>query len=129
MENNEKNMSSEESLRLIHQMINSVKQELEDDSFYYLFWGWLVLVASIGNYVLDVVGYANPSIVWLLMPIGGIITGVYAYRDKKSKKVSTYTNEVMMYVLRAYLISMMIVLFVFVLASVNPSFRLSLLRF
>jgi hypothetical protein len=111
MENNEKNMSSEESLRLIHQMIKSVKEELEDDSFYYLFWGWLVLVASIGNYVLEVIGYANPSMVWLLMPIGGIITGVYAYRDKKSKKVSTYTNEVMMYVLRAYLISMMIVLF------------------
>lgn len=107
---NEKDMSNEESLRLIHQMIQSVKQELEDDSFYYLFWGWLVLGASLANYILSAIGYANPTIVWLLMPVGGIITGIYAYRDNKSKKVKTYTDEVIQFVINAYLISMVIVL-------------------
>ena len=111
MENEKNNMSSEESLRLIHQMIQSVKQDLEDDSFYYLFWGWLVLVASVSNYILDVSGYANPTIVWLLMPLGGIVTGIYAYRHEKTKKVKTYTDEVMKYVLFAFMISLLIVLF------------------
>ena len=39
-------MSHEDSLRIIKNMIQSAKNDFEDDSFYYLFWGWLVFVVN-----------------------------------------------------------------------------------
>ncbi len=114
METNEKNMSSEESLRVIEGMINSVKRDLEDDSFYYIIWGWLVLLASVGNYVLIRVNYPNPSITWSLMILGGIISAWYGMKqskERKDKKVKTYISEFMKYVVIAFGVTLFIVLF------------------
>jgi hypothetical protein len=104
-------MNNEESIRIIQGMISSVKKNLEKDSFYYLIWGWLVFIASVANYILIKINYESPEIVWLLMPIGGVITYIYSLKQSKEQQVKTYVSEFMKYVLLAFGISLMIVLF------------------
>src|ERR1035437_5567704 len=41
MENEEKMMTGEESLRIITEMINKTKVNISQGSFHLLFWGWL----------------------------------------------------------------------------------------
>jgi hypothetical protein len=93
METTEKPLTGPESLQLIQQMIQAAKQDLSDRSFDYLFWGWLVLGAALGNYALLLTGYANPALPWLLMPLGGIIMVVYHYRQEKRRTVRTPVGE------------------------------------
>lgn len=107
---NEKQLSESESMQVIQQMISTAKNELVDDSFYFIFWGWLVFAASIGHYLLWKIGFGQPYLVWWLMPVGGIITFIYGKRQNKKQRVKSYVDEVMKYVLIAFFVSMVIVL-------------------
>ncbi len=107
----EKNLSSQESLAIISRMIRTAQHDIRDNSFYYLVWGWLVLIASLGNFALMQMNYDHPELPWsILMPLGGIFTGIYSYRQKKQKRVKTYLDEVMQYVIIAFLVSLFTVL-------------------
>ena len=110
MKTEEGQLNEAEGLQIIQQMISQAKQHYSDDSFMYLLWGWLVFAASLGHYVLDSAGIANPEMVWLLMPIGGIVSIFYGRYKSKHEKVRTYIDEFNMYVLRAFLVSLLIVL-------------------
>jgi hypothetical protein len=67
MENNEKMMSSEESLRIITEMINKTKVNIRQSSFHLLFWGWLIFACSVSEYLLmKFTGLTHPYYVWFL---------------------------------------------------------------
>jgi hypothetical protein len=108
---NEKQLTEIESIEVIQKMINTVKNDLEDSSFYFLLWGWFVFVASTGHYLLWQMDYSNPEMVWLLMPVGAVITFFYGRKQGKKQKVKSYTEDIMKYVLIAFLISLATVLF------------------
>lgn len=90
----EDQLSPEESLQLIQSMINNAKDSVADNSFYLLFWGWLVFLCCITEFVLKVV-FAYPAHyrVWWLMIAGGIITGVYSSRQAKKAKVVSFVDR------------------------------------
>lgn len=112
MENND-SFSEHESLQLIHKMISTAKHDISDNSFFYLLWGWLVFTASISNYILlSVLKYEHHYLPWaILMPLGGIVSGIYGSRLRSKEKVRTYVDEFMKYGLIAFLVSMFITLF------------------
>ncbi len=110
MKTNEPIMTEQESLQVIQQMIQSAKQEFHDKSFYYLLWGWLVFIASIGQYVLTANEFEHPELVWMLMPLGGILTAIYGRKQKNKEKVKTYFDEFNQHALVAFLASLFIVL-------------------
>ncbi len=90
----EPEFSPEESLKIIANMISKSKGSVADNSFYFLLWGWLVLVCCIGQYILKVfLSNPNHSMVWLLMPVGGIISGIYGSRQAKQLKSKTFVTE------------------------------------
>lgn len=108
------NMNETQALLLIEEMITKAKSELKDNGFYFLFWGWLVFVAALINYyLLEFTTYEYHSLPWMvLMPIGGIVTGIVSSREKKkAKQVRTYVDELMKYMVRAFAISLFIVCF------------------
>jgi hypothetical protein len=108
----EKTMRSEDSLMLIQKMITTAKENIEDDSFYFLLWGWLVFVSCIFHFVLMKMETGLDGLPWLiLMPAGGIITMIYSARQKKKQRVQSYINDLMKYVLISFLVSLMTVLF------------------
>lgn len=110
--NNEKPLSETESLALISSMIKKTQGGLQDNGFYFLLWGWLVFVASAGQYVLLKMGYPEESnYSWaILMPLGGIISAVRGAREGKKQRVKTYTDDMLRSVLIAYLVALFITL-------------------
>ncbi len=100
-----------ESLEIISRMINSAKQDLEDNSFHYLLWGWLVLLACAIHFTLLEMNLLHPYIGWvILMPAGGIFSAIYGYRQERKQRVKTYTDEVFKYVLISFLVALITVL-------------------
>lgn len=109
MDTNE-TMTEQQGFDIIQRMINSAKQDLGDKSFYYLWWGWLVFIASVCQFVLIQLNYNNSGMVWLLMPLGAIVSGIYSSRERKKERVKTYFDEFNKNVLVAFLVSLFIVL-------------------
>ncbi len=107
----EKRINEQESLQIIMNMITAVKQDMYDNSFYYLLWGWLVFIASISHYILLQAGNAHADFVWMLMPLGGVITFFNSMKQKQKKKAKTYVDEFMKYVLIAFLTCLLLTLF------------------
>jgi hypothetical protein len=112
METTDEQMSREESLRIISEMVQVAKSGISDNGFFYLFWGWLVFVASLAEYL--IIQLNLPFVGWpwmILMPFGSIVSTVYGIRLGKQKKVKTYIDQFMGYVLVAFLVSLFSVLF------------------
>ena len=64
MENNQK-FSAEQSLQLIQSMIEKAKQDVANNSFYFLLWGWLIFIAALLNFVLmKFTDFEQPYLAW-----------------------------------------------------------------
>jgi hypothetical protein len=99
MEND--NLTPEQSLALINQMITGVKKELKDNGFFFLLWGWLVFVSAMSNFILLKMQSEYAFYVWpILMPLGGIISAIYGFTrlKRKEKRVKTFVDRAMGYV-------------------------------
>lgn len=113
-----KDFSPEESLRLIQSMITKTKDSVAVDSFYFLFWGWLVFTCCVVEYVLMVCfQYPNHSFVWWTMPIGGVISGIYSARQAKQKKSMTYIEEALSYLWIAIGMAFFVMVFINVISD------------
>lgn len=106
----ERDINPSESLSIIQSMVNKTQRQYSDDSFYYIMWGWLVLVASIAHFILMQLNIQQAPVVWMLMPVGGIVSFVYGAKQSKKEKVKTYVNTYMGYLWTAMGLSMIIVL-------------------
>ena len=94
MNTGESKFDEAESWQLIQEMITTARKDVRDGSFYYLLWGWLVFIASLGHYILEViVGYKHPYVVWLLMLLGIGATIYKATRQHRHQKVKTYLDR------------------------------------
>lgn len=92
------NFSPQQSLQLIQSMIDKTKGNISENRFYFLFWGWLVFLAILTQFLLKVVfRYEHHYLVWLLTLPAAIITVVYSARRHKQHTVKTYIGESMGY--------------------------------
>ncbi len=108
----EKKTTYEESLNTIHRMITTAKENLEDDSFYFLLWGWLVFAACTIHYILLFFAPQIQGIGWVvLMPLGAVISMFYGYKQDKKQRTQSYIDDVMKYVMISFLVSLCVVLF------------------
>ncbi|MFN8239717.1 MAG: hypothetical protein U0X39_03085 [Bacteroidales bacterium] len=98
METNGKTMTGEDSLRIITEMINTTKVNFSQSSFHFRFWGWLILVCSLADYLLsNFTGINNSWYVWLLTIPGAIISMVYGYVKGSRSKIYTYGDMLNMW--------------------------------
>lgn len=82
MEATEKPLTGAESLQIIQQMIQAAKQDLSDNSFDLLWWGWLVAVAAVASYALQSTGIAPVWLPWaIIMPLAGVGSFIYHFRQ------------------------------------------------
>lgn len=115
----EKDISPQESLDIIKAMINKTQKQFNDDSFYYMMWGWLVFVASITHFILMQLNIQEAYYAWILMPIGGIVSALYGMKSSNKEKVKTHLSTSMSYLWCAMVVSMMLVLFMSVRLESN----------
>ena len=116
-------LSGAQSLDIIGKMINKAKNQFSEDGSMYLLWGWVILFCSIAHFILDiVVGYDQPWQIWLATWVVAIYM-IFALRMKdRTRKVKTYTDELLKYVWLVFVI--MMVLNFFLLQKFVPSFYL-----
>jgi len=80
-------LSPEKSFELITQVITQARNKFEENGFIYMFWGALIAITSISQFILLKNDYYDINwYPYLLMPIGSIYTGFYFSKRKRRRK-------------------------------------------
>lgn len=88
--------SPQQSLQLIQSMIAKTKSHMGENRFYFLLWGWVVLLAILVQFVLKVVlHYRHHYLVWLVTIVAVFATIWHNRRQSSKSKVRTYVGESM----------------------------------
>jgi len=97
MENEEKVMTGEESLKIITDMINRTKINIGQGSFHLIFWGWLVLFCSLAQILISkFTSYHAPWNVWILTIPGVFVSLIYGFTHGRKEEFHTYSERVFM---------------------------------
>jgi hypothetical protein len=114
MENEEKVMSGEESLKIITDMINKTKINIRQSSFHLLFWGWLIFICSLSEYLLfRFTDFANPWYIWFFVIPGAFVSLIYGYVTGRKSQFHTYADMLYMWTWMGFMIAS-IVLFIII---------------
>ena len=91
----EDNFSPQQSLQLIQSMIEKTKNNISENRFYFLLWGWMTFIAVVVQFLLKVVvGYKHHYIVWFCVIPAAIFTMIKSSK-KSNTTYRTYINESM----------------------------------
>jgi len=109
MENEEKIMTGEESLKIITDMINKTKVSIRQSSFHLLFWGWLIFACSLTEYLLwKFTDFATPWYVWFFVIPGVFVSLIYGFTKGRQERVFTYATMVYVWTWIAFFIASLI---------------------
>jgi hypothetical protein len=98
MENEEKLMTGEESLRIISEMINKTKVNIRQSSFHLLFWGWLIFACSLSEFLLwKLSDFVHPWYVWFFVIPGVFVSFIFGFTTGRKTKVHTYADRLYMW--------------------------------
>ena len=119
---NDKEMTQEESLQVIRQMIDKARNKVTDDGFHFLLWGILVFIACLVDYALiKLKADSNANLVWIIMPvIGGISAFLYERRKRKATRTQTYIDKTHGFVWLSSGITLFLAIFIAVANSTSP---------
>ena len=102
-------LSEAESLKIIGSMISTARNQMTENGHLYLLWGWVVLVCSLGQYLMQYVWHLeNFWIIWLLTWVAIAYQVVYLKRREKKKRVRSYMDDVLKYVWLVFAILMVL---------------------
>lgn len=95
MENEEKVLTGEESLKIIAEMISKTKTNICQSSFHLLFWGWLIFFCSLTEYILyRLTDFNNPWYIWFLVIPGVFVSITYGFVKGRKEQVYTYATSI-----------------------------------
>ena len=104
--------TAQEQLNLIEQTIAQAKENLSNHSFAFIFWGWLVSLTALVNYVLLIFSPLgnNSYLIWPITSILGIVFIVGYY--KKAEKKENHRTHLEYFLSRMWIvIGLVLVLF------------------
>lgn len=115
-------LTPDQSLELINEMILKAKQSFSKVSFYFLLWGMLLFIAGIVEYYLDrVVHYEYSYVGWPVVGfIGGIIASIHGAAEGKKQGVMSYTDKVFMFLWSAFVVTLVLLIVGAVANDSNP---------
>ncbi|MFZ0471502.1 MAG: hypothetical protein WAL94_02690 [Bacteroidales bacterium] len=112
MENEEKLMTGEESLKVITAMINKTRVSVTQSSFHLLFWGWLIFACSLSEFLLwKFTDFASPWYVWFFVIPGVFVSMIYGFTKGRKASLHTYAEGIYVWVWMAFFIAS-VVLFI-----------------
>jgi hypothetical protein len=101
----EKDLTGEESLKLINRMIYEAKGYFYESGLSAIIYGFSVLICTVLAYLFEKKMFAFPFHPFLLMMPVFFIQGWVQYKEEKKKKVKTFTDEVIDYVWTGFFLS------------------------
>ena len=111
----ETNLTEQESFKIIQEMIATSRSKIKDNSFFFLLWGWLVLIASLTHYsfIRFNISHEYAYLPWPILMFGGMIVSIIAgIRLGKQAKVISHFDKMMMFLWWGFCITLFIVLIV-----------------
>jgi hypothetical protein len=112
----EKNLSEQESLLLIQQMIQTAKQEQKDDGVGWIVWGWLLFSASIFTFLnIQYRWFRDVALFWNILGVCVLLYWVYRminyFLGKSHGKVKTYTADLFARLNSGFFIFLILIIF------------------
>ncbi|MCB0575335.1 MAG: hypothetical protein KDC61_12315 [Saprospiraceae bacterium] len=95
MEQEEKTLDPQDSLRVIRETIDLAKHSFRDNGFHFLLWGWLVVVVSAAHYYFaEIQPIERPYMVWMIMLIVGVPAAlIREWRRAKRERVHNIVHD------------------------------------
>lgn len=127
MTTGEKSLSPQESLQIISDTIAMTKENIKQNSFPFLLWGWLIAIASFSFFFLH--HYANSNFYFLPFPvlvITGVIITIIFYRKNVSNSTISFLSNFLYKMWLVLGISFFVVVFINVSQS-HPPFTYTLI--
>src|SRR6478672_3288171 len=123
-ENAEEQFSPQESLAMIHKMIETAKNQFSENGHLYLLWGWVVLICSVAQFImLSIFHYQYHYMVWMLTWVAFIYQGFYLAKKKRRERIRTYTDKIIGFVWIAFAILMFLFGFLFGIELGNAYYK------
>lgn len=91
---NTENMTAQESLSIIASMIGQAKRHIKKNSFYFLLWGWAIMIGHAGVYLLSLYGFERPYLAWFITVPTLIATFVRGIRSRKQETSRTHFDSI-----------------------------------
>ena len=105
----ETNLTPEQSLKVIDDMIRQAKRSFHRISFYFLLWGVLLIAAMLAEYIMTRMGNPPHGASWGVAGIvGGVISSIHGAREDKREGASTAMDRVILWLWAAFVITMLI---------------------
>lgn len=122
METSEKELTPEESFKIIQTMIDTARNKVAEDGFHLMLWGVLVILCCVANYLLIQANAGNWSgIPWLLMPCIGVPAGIlYEKSRSRSQQIKSHTDLYVANMWMAYLFSLVFMIVFCSFSQMSP---------
>ena len=93
MDNKEKQLSEQESLKLITEMIGKVKSSYHETGISLLLWGSTIFIASFVTFLKVQFDFSLPFDIWLIALFAIIPQIIISIRESKTKKFSSHEDR------------------------------------
>lgn len=114
-------LTPDQSLRIIQDMVLQAKKSFHRFSYYFLLWGVLLTVATLVEYAAAVQGWPHGWAIWPLMGVlGGLLSARYGARESRRQGVETFTDRVVLAIWLAYMVTLVLVIVCSVLVDRTP---------
>lgn len=88
------NLTAQESLDIITTMIREAKGNVQRNNFYFLLWGWVVMLANLGMFTLIQMGYPHPYVVWAITIPAWILTLIMGFRQGRKSSSPSHFDKI-----------------------------------
>lgn len=104
-------LTREESLQIIENMIGNARKNIVDNGFSWLLWGTLIFLASLATYFLISTNSNSIFLAWNAFGAFAIIILLYNLIRPQKKKVKTYVDDLLRYVNIGFSICLFVIIF------------------
>ena len=102
MKTESENLTANESLDIIAQMIRQAQGNVRESSFHFLLWGWVVTIANLGMFTLMQLNYPRPYIIWSITIPAWLVSMYYGYSRSKEQRAVTHIDRTTMWLWISY---------------------------
>ncbi len=118
----DKKQEYRQQLDKINEMIATAKQNVADNSWQFIFWGWILIISSLSHFALFM--WFNPKYAYLPWPIlcglGGILSMITAFQQKKERGVKSYLDQFLGYLWGSFVVALLYILFFSIYLKISP---------
>jgi hypothetical protein len=100
-----------EKLNVIYDMIENSKTQIRENAFFYLLWGWLVLIASLSHFVMMQYDVFYSFLAWpVLMTAGMVVSIIAGIRMGKRAGYRTHIDTAIIYLWWGFFFALMLII-------------------